>query len=177
MAKTLVYSLIKQENKKGQMQLVDLIVSLSIFLLLILFLYINIEKNIFQEKEKLKKIKAIAVADRLIKTIAEDYGYPTNWAIELEPSNNSLKAFGTAESYLEIDPYKLARFNQIYLNNYTKKKLLLGEYEADLTISYLNGTQIAYIGNYSSQKILTNKKSYALYLNQPIILKVRVWQK
>lgn len=178
MGKILALVLTKK-SKRAQMHLLDLVISISIFLIVLLFLYIQIEKNIAREKEKLSQLEANFVADSIVSALFYSYGYYSDWATKIsDPSDESLRAIGTAESYLKIDKYKLEKLNQIYYNNYTKKKLGFRQFDGDINITFLNGTNLIYIGDYDgNKKVLAYRKVFGTYEDQIIILKVRVWEK
>ncbi|MFN3910158.1 MAG: hypothetical protein ACK4J0_02925 [Candidatus Anstonellaceae archaeon] len=174
MVKTLLFP---KHKKKGQMQIADLIISLAIFLILFSFLYFQLNKNLEKKERELVVLKANNIASSLLDDLVYSYGIPTNWAAaSLEPNNSLFKAIGCAQSFGEIDEYKLYRLNQIFNNSYTKKKLQLGEFDADIFVSYLNNTPVIYIGNFSSKsEPLAVKKTFALYNNSIVQVRVRVW--
>lgn len=165
-------------KRKGQVQIADLMISLAVFLILFSFLYLQLQINLEKKEQELLLLKADNVASNLLDKIIYGYGIPTNWASALlQPNSSSLKAIGCAQSFGEIDPYKLSRLSQIFGDSHTKKKLQLGEFDADIYVSYLNNSQIIYIGNFSSlSQPLATKKTFAIYNDSIVSVRVRVWK-
>ena len=177
MEKMLQYLRIK--TKKAQIQITDLVLSLAIFLILLGFIYILIYNRIYTFQEQINKTHADIVLDNLMVLILYSPGWPTDWAAkQLSPSSVELKTIGCAQGPNEIDENKLNRLFEIYDNSYTKQKLGLGRFDADINISYLNGTNIKYIGNLPANKqIIVLKKTYCIYNNTIAKIVMRIWEK
>jgi len=169
----------KSKTKKAQIQITDLILSLFIFLILLGFMYIVIYNRIYFAQEQIDKTHADIVLDNLLLSILYNPGVPTDWAAkQLNPSDLRLKAIGCAQAPNEIDEFKLQRLSEIYDDNYTKQKLGLGRFDADINISYLNGTTAQYIGNLQANKqIIGLKKTYCVYNNTIAKIVIRLWEK
>jgi type II secretory pathway pseudopilin PulG len=166
----------KQQTKKAQIQIIDLIISLAIFFILLSFIYFSLENSIQKIKKEQKLIEAKKTAKNLLENIIYNVGVPTNWALYNE-LNSTIKSIGCAESYGVLDEYKIKRLSGVYNQNLTKQLLGLIEFDGDINISYINGTNLYYIGNYQQNYIITMDEAYATYKNDTIKVLVRIWEK
>lgn len=129
-------------NHKGQVNSLDLLISIAIFVFLLVFLVMfwfvttmNIENKI---KENRLESTAIYISDTLMKT----QGYPTNW----EENLSTVHSLGLATySQNVLDSDKIANFTNL---SYSTSKELLGvEYEYYFYIEDLDENRLYESGN------------------------------
>ncbi|PIT84497.1 hypothetical protein COU37_03145 [Candidatus Micrarchaeota archaeon CG10_big_fil_rev_8_21_14_0_10_45_29] len=155
---------------------------MSIFMLLLAIAYLSWEDGRASALEKQVQVQADEAASRALRAIAKSPGIPSSWASQgLTPDSASLLGIGAASAYNEIDEFKIAKiaqyFNSSPYSNITKSRLGLSPFEADVRISYLNGTDIATMGAPpgASSIVLSSKQRIAVYKNESAIIRVRLW--
>lgn len=169
-------------TKKGQSLSVDLVISMAIFMLLLAIAYLSWEHAITGEAENYSQMRADEAASRALRSISKSPGIPSSWASQgLNPDSASLLGIGAASSYNTIDEFKLAKlaayFNSTIYSNKTKSLLGIQPFNADIRISYFNGTDISTMGSppNSASIVLSSAQRVAIYKNESAIIRVRIW--
>ncbi|MFA5108661.1 MAG: hypothetical protein WC492_03970 [Candidatus Micrarchaeia archaeon] len=169
--------------KKGQIHSLDLMISLSIFMMLILITYFAWQRQLDLTSSDLLKFQAQTAAQNAINSIAFSPGFPTNWAAQnISPTSSALLGMGASDSYAKIDDFKLSILSSYYNNSIfyenTTKKMGIAPFNADIRILYLNSTPISTLGNAPSAStiVLYSKSQIASYKNNSAIIRVRIWQ-
>jgi len=175
-------SSIEIRGRRGQSLTVDLILSISIFMILLAVAYLSWEDGRTSALERQEQVRADEASSRALRALAKSPGIPSSWASQgLTPDSASLLGIGGASAYNEIDEFKIAKiaqyFNSSTYSNITKSRLALSPFEADVRISYLNGTDISTMGEPPGSQaiVLSSKQRVAIYKNESAIIRVRVW--
>lgn len=170
-------------GKSGQVQISDLVVSLAVFMMLLIIVYITWYRQVDISSGQLLDFRSSQAAERALISIINSPGFPSNWASQgLLPTSPSLLGIGAAESYGNIDPTKLAimgqYFNSSDYGNSTRLKMGISPFEGDVKITYLNGTNISIMGAgpASSDIVLSSRQRVAAYQGKPVLVRVRIWQ-
>ncbi|MFH1306844.1 MAG: hypothetical protein ABIH83_04300 [Candidatus Micrarchaeota archaeon] len=169
--------------KKGQSHMVDLIISVSVFMILLVIIYSAWFRTIDTTADEILQFRADEAAERATVSLTKSPGFPSNWAAKnISPSSSDLKGIGIASSYGVIDPTKLEileyYFNNSAYYNSTKQKMGISPFNGDVRVSYLNGTNISVMGSppVVSEMVLATHQRLAVYKNNTVIVRVRVWQ-
>ena len=170
-------------GKKGQTTLMDLVISIAIFMALIAILYGAWFTKIENSSQDLAEFRASVSAQKAMNALINSPGFPSNWAAQnLSPNSDSLKGIGIAESKGAIDEYKL-QILQYYYNssstyNNSRLKMGIAPYNADIRIYYLNSTNISVMGSPPSSEdaIAASMQKSAVYKNQTVLVRVRLWE-
>jgi len=173
----------RNSAKKGQTTLLDLVISLSVFMAIIAILYSAWFVKIDNSSQDLKEFRASIAAQKAMNALVESPGFPTNWAAQnLSPNSDSLKGIGIAESKGAIDERKLIvlqyYYNSTQSYNNSRLKMGIAPFNADIRISYLNSTNISIMGSApaASDTILASLQKSAVYKNQTVLVRVRLWE-
>lgn len=175
---------IKMPAKKGQIQMVDLIISIAVFVLMIVIVYSAWQKTVQQAADAASEFRAQQSAINAANAIVLSPGNPAQWeALSSAPDSAQIYSLGGAKEQYVMSSEKISAlagyFNNAAYYDDTKLKLGIGAFDADIRISYLEtGTLIAQMGNSpSSEDIVAYTHSkLAIYENRPAIVRVRIWQ-
>jgi hypothetical protein len=173
-----------RSTKKGQTIIADLMVSLAIFILLLVIVYMSWMNNVSQINQDYTGFKGEIAAQKAIDSITKSPGFPSNWAAQgLSPSSSSLKGLGCAQGYNRLDALKLSKLNTSFSTssdyNASRLKIGVGAYDIDINISYLNTTGIYSLNSLpdSNITVLATKSEFASLDGEPVLVRVRIWQR
>ncbi|MFH0927523.1 MAG: hypothetical protein V1822_02990 [Candidatus Micrarchaeota archaeon] len=169
--------------KKGQITTIDLVLSISVFMVLLAIIYGAWHVKIESAASDISEFRASIAAQKALNSITNSPGFPSNWAVEnLDPNSDSLKGIGAAFAHGEIDATKLAALQADYADpskyENTKLKMGLEPFDADIRIYYITGVDLAVLGSppASGSRVLASVQKGATYNQQPVMVRVRVWQ-
>ena len=163
--------------------MLDLVFALSIFMILLAVLYSGWFVKIQSASQELSEFKASMAAQSVLISLSDSPGFPSNWAAQnISPNSDSLKGIGIVSSHSQIDPQKLKTLEYFYnlTSTYNNSKIKMGiaPYDSDIRIYYLNGTNISIMGSppSSTDNVLSSAQKPAVYNNQTVIIRVRIWE-
>ncbi len=169
--------------KKAQMTTLDFVFSIAIFVVLIAILYLSWFSKVQTTTAELDEFKAFISAQKAIKSICDSPGFPSHWgALNISPNSQQLKGIGVADSHSNIDERKLVALGYYYNQTQTYKncteKMGISPYDADIRIYYLNGTNVSVMGQapVDDDFVLSTIQKPAVYKNETVIVRVRVWE-
>lgn len=168
---------------KGQITMLDLVISISVFMVLLAILYASWQAKIDASAQQMQEFRASIAAQKALNSLTNSPGFPTNWAAQnLSPNSDSLKGIGIADSANNIDEYKLSALEYYYnysqTYNNTRLKMGISPFDADIKIYYPNQTIISIMGNppASTKTIRASTQKVAIYKNQTVLVRVRLWE-
>ncbi len=169
---------------RGQIVVTDLIVSIAIFVILIVIAYQAWNQQIDNLGTWRSQANAQDALERGLDSLTRSGGTPSNWAaLGLDPTRNETISVGCAQSYGELDPFRLERVAS-FLNrsnetaNDTRTKMGLGPYMMDASVRYLNGTQIMHLGNATGAggMVSASGQRMAMYRGVPVLVRMSLWR-
>ena len=170
-------------NKKGQTTLLDLVISISIFMAMLAVLYGAWFVKIENSSQELIEFRASLSAQKAMDALTASPGFPSNWAAQnLSPNSASLKGIGIADSKGSIDDCKLRVLEQYYnssdAQNNSKIKMGIAPFNADIRIYYPNSTNISVMGSppANTDSVAASMQKSAVYKNQTVLVRVRLWE-
>ena len=173
----------KKNTVRGQILISDLIISLSIFLLLIAIAYEAYNRQTDRLAEWHTQILADEAVQRGLASIVDAQGNPTNWAVSgLNPGQSQLMAMGAGDGAGSIDQIKLTQmavfFNSSTYDDGTLEKMGLGYFQGDVNVSELAGADIISMGlpPISSSIVLSSGTRVASYNGRAVLVRLRVWR-
>src|SRR3989338_1928422 len=163
--------------KRGQTGVMDLIVAVVIAIITITAIAISWDRFIIKLNEKNEfndlQLKLFQISDLLVTS----EGNTDQWDI----NSSKLSSFGLAIDDRIISRNKVGNFtkntNDFNLTNITNL-LNIETYYFFMNITFLNGSQIAYIGpNPSLNKSVVSFGRYVKYGNEPAEIITKLWKK
>ncbi|GEM_PF-7022704 len=168
---------------RGQIYVIDFILSFSIFMLLIVVSYASWSSGVGRAGDDLEARGAYAAASSALSSVIDYGGFPSGWAINAtDPSAAWLKGIGCASRPGVLDPIRLsaanAFFNTTSYKNATKAKLGFGRFDGDIHVQSQSGAYLNIFGAApdSNQTVLASASRMALLDGQTVWVRVRVWR-
>ncbi len=169
--------------KRGQIHVIDFVVSVSAFMLLVAFAYVLWASTVDKLGGGLEERSASWAANRAMLAIVYSTGEPSGWAVNIStPGDSGLKAIGTASSPYVLDRTKLLQaasfYNSSLTYNATRVKMGIAPYDADIRIMYPNGTSAYVFGTppNSTHIVLASASRQALLGTDLVWARVRIWK-
>lgn len=172
-----------RRSEKGQIYVIDFILSVSIFMLLMVFAYSGWANSISNAGGDLENRQAYTASAQVLSSVIDYGGVPSVWAINAsDPSASWLKGIGCASTQGVLDPVRLLAantfFNSSTYRNDTKSKLGFGQFEGDIRVQRQDGSFAYVFGTppNSSHVVLASESRVALLSEQPVWVRVRLWR-
>jgi len=165
---------------RGQVHVIDFVVSMSAFMLLVVFAYSLWAGAAQRSSDALDSRIAADAANRALNSVLFSTGEPSHWASNAT-AISGVRGIGCASSPYVLDRAKLAAARSFYnataTYNATKEKMGVGSFDADIRVLYPNGTAAYALGNPpgANSTVLASSARQGLLDNQAVWVRVRVW--
>lgn len=158
-------------NKKGQVVITDLMVSIFIFIFIVLLIFslwtfhnVRLQDNLnFEDMQT----KAFQISNVLVKS----QGDPSNW----ENNHSTVSVIGLAQDDRILSEAKMNNLTDMSYGN-VSRLLKLGKYNMSLNISDLSGNTLASFGEYKEGETVVEIRRYVLYGETKSIMALRIWE-
>lgn len=168
-------------TKSGQIHVIDFVISMSAFMLLVVFAYSLWAGAAQRSADALDARLAADAANRALNSVLFSTGEPSHWAVNAT-SITSVRGIGCADSPYVLDRVKLgaatALYNASASYNATKEKMGIGSFDADIRIVYPDGTAAYTFGappNINST-VLSSAAREGLLDNRVVWVRARIWR-
>ncbi|MBW2989814.1 hypothetical protein KY358_05865 [Candidatus Woesearchaeota archaeon] len=157
-------------NRKSQIAVIDLTISLFIATIIIIFITFAWNRNaaILNENADYKEMQVVAF--QAIDMLVRSEGSPSSW----EENPSSARAIGLASSDRNISEDKLNSFTGL---SYSNASQALGTelYDFYFQLKDINGTSLYSCGK-APDNLVVNVQRLALYKNETAIVEFALWK-
>jgi len=162
-------------KKKGQAVIIDLFVSVSVFIILMIILTITWDLYSVRLSNRMEYddmiLKTFLISDLLTK----QEGVPFDWELQENPTYLTIDQIGLAERRGILSDIKVEKFRTLP-NDDVSKMLNIGLYKHYFSIRDLNGTVYVSRNSEPSGRLAVNSARVVVYKGGPRVMEFALWK-
>lgn len=161
----------KKLHKRAQINVLDLIVALGIALILVVAIMISWDRFALKLGQKTLQNDLQTIAFQLSGVLVSTSGNPLNW----ESNLSNISSLGLAINDRVLTKNKVLNFTNI---NYDTSKHLLNieSYWFNFNLSYINESQVVFIGTPANGSYVVSVRRLVRYGNETAQVKISIWK-